>query len=138
MWWIYSKPGTTLGVVQAGVSDSPGGPYTIANRNVTLRYKSFTSANIFIDRPTAKPPTTTAAAVAAAAAATSSTTESNPLSAAPTADVGAVASIAPGAAGTPRTPPTPPTPPRSPSLAAYVMYSSFRDPPSVYLDSGFI
>lgn len=49
MWWIYSKPNTTLGVVQVGVADAVGGPWTIANANVSLSYPSFTSAEIFVD-----------------------------------------------------------------------------------------
>jgi len=51
MWWIYSIPNTTIGVVQVGTAPTPGGPYKIANANVTLNYKSFTSANLFVDRP---------------------------------------------------------------------------------------
>ena len=51
LWWLYSKPGTTLGQVQVGLADTPAGPYTIANHNVTLKYRSFTSNNIFVDRP---------------------------------------------------------------------------------------
>jgi hypothetical protein len=50
MWWIYSKPNTTVGLVQCATSILPGGPYTIANHNVTLVHKSFTSAEIFVDR----------------------------------------------------------------------------------------
>eukprot|EP00037_Helgoeca_nana_P020891 m.208992 g.208992 ORF g.208992 m.208992 type:complete len:568 (+) comp25436_c0_seq1:84-1787(+) len=51
MWWIYSGPNTTIGVVQSATAAHPGGPYTIASHNVSLRYKSFTSANIAVDRP---------------------------------------------------------------------------------------
>ena len=51
LWWLYSKPGTTLGLVQVGVADTPAGPFAIVNRNVSLAYKSFTSANLFVDRP---------------------------------------------------------------------------------------
>lgn len=50
MWWIYSKPNHTVGLVQCATSARPGGPYRIANDNVTLVYESFTSAEIFVDR----------------------------------------------------------------------------------------
>ena len=36
MWWIYSKPNTTVGLVQSATANRPGGPYTIVNGNVTL------------------------------------------------------------------------------------------------------
>ena len=62
MWWIYSKPNTTVGLVQSGTSPRPGGPYTIANGNVTLAHKSFTSAELFIDRDPSLPATSTPAA----------------------------------------------------------------------------
>ena len=52
MWWLWSKPNTTFGDVQIGLADAPGGPYTIVNSNLPLKYKSFTSANLFIDRST--------------------------------------------------------------------------------------
>jgi hypothetical protein len=51
LWYLYSKPNTTLGAVKVALADSPGGPYVTVNSNVTLKYKSFTSANIFVDRP---------------------------------------------------------------------------------------
>jgi hypothetical protein len=51
MWWIFSVPNTTIGVVQVGTASSPAGPFKIVNENVTLNYKSFTSANLFVDRP---------------------------------------------------------------------------------------
>ena len=66
MWWIFSVPNTTIGVVQVGTAPTPGGPYKIANANVTLNYKSFTSANLFVDRPMDG----SAAAAAAGSAAT--------------------------------------------------------------------
>ena len=50
MWWIYSKPNHTVGLVQCATSARPGGPYAIVNDNVTLVYESFTSAEIFVDR----------------------------------------------------------------------------------------
>ena len=50
MWWIYSRPNHTVGLVQCGTSLRPGGPYKIVNDNVTLVHKSFTSAEIFVDR----------------------------------------------------------------------------------------
>eukprot|EP01048_Picozoa_sp_COSAG05_P001837 COSAG05_NODE_66_length_22253_cov_14.954455_10_plen_601_part_00 len=50
MWWIYSKPNMTIGLVQSGTASRPGGPYTITNGNVTLAQSSFTSAELFIDR----------------------------------------------------------------------------------------
>ena len=50
MWWIYSTPNHTVGLVQCATSTQPGGPYEIANHNVTLAYESFTSAEIFVDR----------------------------------------------------------------------------------------
>jgi hypothetical protein len=62
MWWIFSNKGTTLGVVQAGVADAPGGPYTLANPNVTLAYPSFTSANLFVDQDLTRPDPTAATA----------------------------------------------------------------------------
>jgi hypothetical protein len=36
LWWLYSKPDTTLGLVQVGLADTPAGPYTLwlANHNV--------------------------------------------------------------------------------------------------------
>ena len=63
LWYIYSKPNTTLGVVQVATSPSPwlvgggggggggGGSFnfSIANHNVSLRYPSFTSAEVFLD-----------------------------------------------------------------------------------------
>ena len=52
MWWLWSKPNTTLGDVQVGVADTPGGPYTIVNSHMSLKYPSFTSANLFVDRST--------------------------------------------------------------------------------------
>ena len=51
LWYLYSKPNTTLGNVMVGLADTPAGPFVTANDNVTLKYKSFTSANIFVDRP---------------------------------------------------------------------------------------
>ena len=66
MWWIYSVPNTTFGVVQVGTAPTPGGPYEIANANVTLNYKSFTSANLFVDRPMDGASVATSAAAAAA------------------------------------------------------------------------
>eukprot|EP01046_Picozoa_sp_COSAG06_P037914 COSAG06_NODE_4326_length_4357_cov_3.590621_5_plen_192_part_00 len=68
MWWIYSVPNTTFGVVQVGTAPTPGGPYKIANANVTLNYKSFTSANLFVDRPMDGASAAAAAAAPAAAA----------------------------------------------------------------------
>eukprot|EP01043_Picozoa_sp_COSAG02_P062365 COSAG02_NODE_8585_length_2513_cov_15.886081_2_plen_398_part_00 len=38
-----------------GLADSPAGPFVTVNSNVTLKYKSFTSANLFIDRPSLSP-----------------------------------------------------------------------------------
>ena len=49
MFWIYSKPGTTIGVVQSGTADSVAGPYAIASANVSLSEASFTSAELFVD-----------------------------------------------------------------------------------------
>ena len=37
--------------MQVGLADTPAGPYTIVNHNVTLKYRIFTSSNIFVDRP---------------------------------------------------------------------------------------
>eukprot|EP00035_Acanthoeca_spectabilis_P015336 m.305806 g.305806 ORF g.305806 m.305806 type:complete len:593 (-) comp16342_c1_seq1:1424-3202(-) len=51
LWVLYSAPNTTIGVVQTATSDNPAGPYTLVNRNVSLAYRSFTSANLFVDRP---------------------------------------------------------------------------------------
>ena len=62
MWWIYSKPNTTVGLVQSGTSPRPGGPWTIANANVSLAHRSFTSAELFVDRDPSLPATSAPAA----------------------------------------------------------------------------
>ena len=49
MWYIYSAPNTTLGAVQVITAAKPAGPWTLVNRNVTLRHPSFTSAELFVD-----------------------------------------------------------------------------------------
>jgi hypothetical protein len=51
LWYLYSKPNTTLGNVMVALADTPAGPFLTVNSNVTLKYRSFTSANIFVDRP---------------------------------------------------------------------------------------
>jgi hypothetical protein len=54
MWYLYSKPNTTLGAVKVGLADAPAGPYVTANENVTLKYKSFTrQAHIDVLDPSA-------------------------------------------------------------------------------------
>jgi hypothetical protein len=88
LWYLYSKPNTTIGKIMVGLADTPSGPFVTANNNVSLKYKSFTSANIFIDRP------------------------SVPNSYAENAGENAVA-----------------TPSTSEAPRAYVIYSSYRDPP---------
>ena len=49
VWYIFSAPNTTLGVVQVATASSPSGPWLLVNRNVTLRYPSFTSAELFVE-----------------------------------------------------------------------------------------
>ena len=42
MWWLWSKPNTTLGNVQVGVADTPGGP-------CELQYKFYLFSELYIE-----------------------------------------------------------------------------------------
>jgi len=51
LWWVFSAPGASASdtVAQAATSKTPQGPFVLANGNISTRFPTFTSAELFVD-----------------------------------------------------------------------------------------